>query len=304
MMERRRIAEKRPRQIPRRFRDLLPQAPPPLPLAQPSQPVVIPSVLMQMDQAQAASASGPSLANRVGPRIRRIFTTPLNAFGLSRRYEATQLPSYDPEEEVSLQDLSNIPAIENSMEPKSFYPFPNRTAFLLGDWHWNGGVQKSQAGFCDLIGIIGRPEFKPEDVQNVSWDQINDKLGAGDGEGEWEHEDAGWTRTPVTISVPYQPRRGVPTPPKAGPQNYTVDDFYHRSFVSVIREKVLGLDQCHQFHFEPYELLWQRNKDADPVRVQGELYTSPTFIDAHRELQNSPAEPGCDLPRVIIAMMF
>jgi len=67
---------------------------------------------------------------------------------------------------------------------------------------------------------------------------------------------------------------------------------------------VLGLGHCHQFHFEPHELLWQRNKDTDPVRVQGELYTSPAFIDAHRKLQDSPREPGCDLPRVVIALMF
>ena len=64
-------------------------------------------MLMPMDQAQAASASGPSLANRVGPHIRRIFITLLNAFGLSCQYEATQLPSYDPKEDVSLQDLLN-----------------------------------------------------------------------------------------------------------------------------------------------------------------------------------------------------
>jgi hypothetical protein len=42
----------------------------------------------------------------------------------------------------------------------------------------------------------------------------------------------------------------------------------------------------------------------NPVRVQGELYTSPAFVDAHQELQDSPAEPGCNLPRVIAALMF
>jgi hypothetical protein len=38
--------------------------------------------------------------------------------------------------------------------------------------------------------------------------------------------------------------------------------------------------------------------------VHGELYTSSAFFDAHRELQESPGEPGCNLPKVIIAMMF
>src|ERR1700677_8708 len=32
--------------------------------------------------------------------------------------------------------------------------------------------------------------------------------------------------------------------------------------------------------------------------------TSPAFVDAHQQLQDSPKEPGCDLPRVVIALMF
>ena len=51
-------------------------------------------------------------------------------------------------------------------------------------------------------------------------------------------------------------------------------------------------------------MFWQPENCQPPIRVQGELYTSPVFINAHRELQDSPGEPGCDLPRVIVAMMF
>ena len=83
-----------------------------------------------------------------------------------------------------------------------------------------------------------------------------------------------------------------------------VKDFYHRSLVSVIREKILGLGDSPHFHFEPYELHWKSVNKPNPVRVQSELYTSPAFIDAHQELQDSPAEPGCNLPRVIAALMF
>jgi hypothetical protein len=153
------------------------------------------------------------------------------------------------------------------------------------------------------MNIVDDPEFKLEDVRDVNWDQVN-KLLATDEEGEWLDEDAGWTRTPVTISVPYQPRRGQFSDPEAGPRNYVVDEFYHRSLTSVIREKISGLGDCHLFHTEPHELLWQPVGSQDPIQVQGELYTSPVFVDAHRELQDSPREPGCDLPRVITALMF
>jgi hypothetical protein len=250
------------------------------------------------------TGSSPSLATRIGSEPRRIFQTPHNVFGLSRRYEATELPSFDAEEQMALEDLSDIPVYSNSSEVKSFYPYPNRSAFALGNWHWNGGAQKSQACFRELIDIIGDPEFQSADVRSINWDQINEVLGTEEDTGEWLDEDAGWTHTPVTISVPYQVRRAMPSESGAGPRNYTVEGFRHRNLVSIIREKISGLNENHRFHFEPYELCWQRNIGVDPIRVQGELYTSPAFIDAHRELQDSPGEPGCDLPRVVIALMF
>ncbi|KAI0312742.1 hypothetical protein OF83DRAFT_1165868 [Amylostereum chailletii] len=44
--------------------------------------------------------------------------------------------------------------------------------------------------------------------------------------------------------------------------------------------------------------------DGHDTRVYGELYNSPVFIDAHRELQESDPEPGYTLPCCIVASMF
>ena len=65
-----------------------------------------------------------------------------------------------------------------------------------------------------------------------------------------------------------------------------------------------NLTKESQFHFKPYELLWNRSDCSRPVQVQGGLYTSPAFIEAHRELQVSPQEPGCNLSQVAVAPMF
>ena len=40
------------------------------------------------------------------------------------------------------------------------------------------------------------------------------------------------------------------------------------------------------------------------MRVHGELYSSPVFLEAHCALQASPKEPGCDLPHVVVAIML
>ncbi|KAF8227180.1 hypothetical protein L208DRAFT_1298201 [Tricholoma matsutake] len=57
-------------------------------------------------------------------------------------------------------------------------------------------------------------------------------------------------------------------------------------------------------HFEPYELFWQPTEASKPVKAHGELYTSEAFIEAHCDLQDSPGEPGCDLQRVVVGLMF
>ena len=295
IMERRQWTQ-RNRRLPRRFRDELPQPPQPLPP---------PHIVQAVTSSQREEGISSTLAERLNrTRLHRFFTTPYNAFGLARRFYTKGLPTYDPEENISLQDLSNIDLpTHTSNSSQVFYPYPNHSSFALGDWFWNGGVQKSQATFRQLIDIICDADFRLEDVREVKWDKINKELGIE--EGEWLDEDAGWIRTPVTISVPYQVRRGVPSTPRAGPRNFVVEDFFHKPLVSMVREKISHLKDTHLFHQEPYELLWQpSNAGQEPIRVQGELYNSPAFMDAYRELQDSPGVPGCDLPRVIVALMF
>lgn len=305
MMEHRPWTRRVNRRLPLRFRDVPPQPPPSLPPANTAQLFISSESQPLPSSADEQCDTTPSLPVHIGTRISRIFTSPRNIFGLSRRYHMAERPSYDPEEHVSMRDLSCIKAFANPSysDARIFYPYPNESAFRLGDWFWNGGVQKSQASFDKLMNILSDPGFQLADVRDVKWDQINKDLTVEE-EEEWMDEDAGWISTPFSISVPYQPRRGVPSEPHAGPRDYVVGDFYHRSLVAVIREKLLGLSIDHLFHFEPYELLWQPATDGDHIRVQGELYNSPAFIDAHRELQDSPTEPGCDLPRFIIALMF
>lgn len=290
MMERRPWTQRINRRLPKRFRDELPQPPPPI---------------SEEQNVGIASSPASETTQRTRSTIQHVFTSVKNAFGLFRRYQSTSPPTYDPDDQLTTDDLSNIPSAHGSPTeaPPDFYPYPNRSAFLIGDWFWNGGVNKSQASFNTLMDIIGDPEFNQDDVRDVHWGHVNKELGTEDA-GEWLDEDAGWTSTPVSISVPFQPRRGQPSPMGACARNYSVGEFHHRKLVSVIKEKITGLKATHQFHFEPYELLWHPPHLPEPVHVQGELYSSPAFIDAHRDIQDSPGEPGCDLPRVVAALMY
>jgi hypothetical protein len=185
---------------------------------------------------------------------------------------------------------------------KAFHPYPNRNSFLLGDWYWNHGLQKSQENFRSLLGIVGAPDFNPQDVREARWAAIDKELARNhfdDDAHEWKDEDAGWKRTPIAIDIPFHHRMKNP-----GTQRKVVFDLYHRSIVSVIRERLTNPTYDAKFHYEPYEYLWKPTEDSDEVRVYGELYTSPAFHDAHRDLQASPHEPGCARPRVVVSLMF
>ena len=259
----------------------------------------------------------PDYPESIRAHISQPFRTLRNIFGLSRQYLSDKVPSHDPEEHLSLEDLfDEPPTMDYKMADRPdgdcnpFFPYPNRSSYRLGDWYWNGGAQKSHKSFKELVSIIGDPEFRPEDIRRTKWREIDAELGANDADGngkvgeedekaEWLDEDAGWTKNPITISVPF-PRNAT----NPGPKNFVAGDLYYRPLVSVIREKITNPQDMPNFHYEPFELLWKPNDAGSDQRVQGELYTSPAFLDAHRDLQESPGEPGCRLPRVVVAMMF
>jgi hypothetical protein len=187
-----------------------------------------------------------------------------------------------------------------STEPPVYGPYPNKSSFQLGEWFWNHGIQKSQASFQELVSIVGDRDFRPEHIQDTNWRKINNQLARG-GEMEWVDEDAEWSTSSVTISTPFHRLTSHP-----GPQSYTVAKFHHRSLVAIIQNKLRNTKHGPHFHYDPYELLWQphNNNQQQPMHVHGELYTSTAFREAHQALQNSPPEPGCNLPRVIVALMF
>jgi Plavaka transposase len=250
-----------------------------------------------------------TLTSSVVSRVRKILNSTRNIFGLFRQYNATQFPKHDPVNTVTSDDLLDTsPDASSSLPANSYSPYPNQSSFLLGEWYWNDGVTKSQSSFKNLLKIIGHPEFRPEDVAGTNWRRIDAQLGGtrgdnNDGGDGWEDEDdgnvSGWVETPIKIKVPFHRNTLQP-----GQEEFVAGKLHHRKLVSVIREKILRPSSHPHLHFEPYKLFWQPNSSAEPVRVHGELYTSDAFIDAHNDLQESPGEPGCDLPRVIVGLMF
>ena len=269
--------------LPVHFRDEQPQAQAALPPPE----TLIPEVL---DPKPTQPISGTTM------KIRKLLTSPRNVFGLFRQYRAERFPTHDPEVEQQHTALSEVASDHKELPVGGaiFGPYPNKSTFLLGEWYWNDGMQKTKAGFKRLVDIICRRDFRPEDIQGVPWDALNEQLGgseaAGDMEDTWYDEpDAGWTATPISLPIPIHRLAKSP-----GVQEYHFPPFHHRSIVLILKEKMNNIDEFHHFHLEPYELWWQKG-DVASVRVQGELYTSPAFLEAHKEIQALPRAPRCTL---------
>ena len=172
------------------------------------------------------------------PRALHFFTMLANSFGLSRRYYGDRLPTHNPEDATTLQHLTLMPSVVDNHDSAGhladstlFYPYPNRSSYLLGDWYWNGGIQKSKESFRNLIKIVGTPEFQPGDVNTMRWDFINAQLRAGaeeTGLGQ-SFEGASWTKTTVIIRVLFHKQTAKP-----GVYDYHVGNMYHHKLISII----------------------------------------------------------------------
>lgn len=202
---------------------------------------------------------------------------------------------HDPDEGLPLLHFSDI-----SQQTTPYSPYPNKSSFLLGEWFWQNGAQKSVKDFNALLHVLKDPDFSLDDIQETQWNSLNKQLGnSNECEAPWSSDvDAGWIEESISLTVPFHKRLANP-----GNKVFEAGTFHRRSIVSVIRERLAGADG-HHFHYEPYELHWQPRLEESPIRVFGELYTSPEFHRVHQDLQNSPPEPGCDKPRVVVGLMF
>jgi hypothetical protein len=219
LLERKRLISRADRRLPLRYRDLLPEPPcpvSPLPVSPSVLTAQTASPIQELHDAHATSSQTTE---------RGVFRSLRNAFNLFRQYTSFTGPSHDPEANITEEDLSDIVDLyESTHSPHpspSYGPYPNHNAFLLGEWYWNGGVQKSQSSFKDLLQIVGDPNFKPSDVRNVNWKDVDTKLTQDD----CIEDDMNWTRTPVTILVPAQHHRKSAS--QSIPQDFVIGDFYH-----------------------------------------------------------------------------
>jgi hypothetical protein len=234
---------------------------------------------------RTALAVEPDEANeqsRLG-LYRLVKTTAPSEFGLYKRFQSPEEQPYDPDAAIKPKDFCDFtPAMEDASKPENFHPFPNRNAFLLGEWRSSDGDGKSREGFARLLDIISSETWDPKDVQGLNWKKIDSALAGptvlDDGDESWADESS-WKTSTVTINVPFNTKCETP-----GPHPFQVQ-FRHRPIIPMIRDKLMNQRPSDQFHFLPFETRWCPGEGKDDVKVYGELYSSPAFLQAFNALQ-------------------
>jgi hypothetical protein len=263
-----------------------------------------------------ASASAPLLNVEL-----EVYLTTANTFGLIREYHG-RLPFRDPEDDVALSELTNIPAsrsapsvpasevvslrsvdkadvsrVPTTITPEMYFPYENHSTALLHTWYWRDS-RKSKEDLDYLVKkVLQNEEFNSKDVKHTGLAAVNIKPSEHDLPSVNDIFKAadGWRQRSVPIDVPFG-KRGPPA-------TYMVRDLYYWSPLEIMRT-ICESDAVSRFHFDPYLLFWQPSDGTPQQEVQGEFYTSREFMEAHEDLLKSAQEPGCTLPRAIVALLI
>ncbi|KAJ7085928.1 hypothetical protein C8R44DRAFT_651073 [Mycena epipterygia] len=242
-----------------------------------------------------------------------------NSFGLYREYPS--IPTHNPEKHANSTALSNIPppvgladSIDTRLAPttssmapastaesaSSFSPFKNSSIFGLMNWMWTGSAMKSIAEMDKLVSFLKSDQFTKEDLDgfNVAAEttKFDDFL---DGKKPLGFDVNGWREVSVDIQVPDGKKHtsfdDIPV--------FSVPGLHFRPLTEVVKG-VLQDQSSRFFHYTPFKHFWEPTGAAGPERVYDEIYSSDAFIAVHHKIQNQPAEPGCTLERVVLALMF
>ena len=275
----------RTRRMPARFRDVLPE--PALPV--PADPALLP------------------LIPRVVLHVFDSFRTTFNIFGIAREYR--HRPSQDPDAFLTLDELSNQPSTVNEQEVAPAFPIPpvppwpwkSMSVWRLMGWMLSGSNQKSAAEVSRLANtVITAEDFCPTDL--IGFNASTELKHFDDSENDMHPENPfrkdGWLESSVTISVPTRDKN-----PAGNGQDFTIPNFFHRNLTAVVRA-AFSHPSSKLFHFTPFKRIWKRPSSGVEERIYDELYTSDTWIQAHNDIQKQRRTDGCNLERVIAAMMF
>ncbi|KAJ3524296.1 hypothetical protein NMY22_g11058 [Coprinellus aureogranulatus] len=268
--------------------------------------------LTSSDSATETAVSPSEVLRRTILDDRSWKTTAPNRFGLFKKYWTIETRPHDPDSYITAEDLQEEEDADDSgssggtsAATVNLFPFPNWSSFRLGEWYWADSQEKGRESFLSLLDILTSDDFDTKDLLEGNWNRINDILAASEFERgsqgvDWIDDGTSWLTTEVHLEVPFNG-----TSLRPGVHIYGIPGFRYRPLVPMITERLKDIARGDHFHIVPSELRWTPPTGGPDVRIYGELYNSPAYLEAYKEVQSLPPEPEeSSLPRYIVALMF
>ncbi|KAG8919545.1 hypothetical protein FRC01_001237 [Tulasnella sp. 417] len=269
------------------------------------------------DPSSPSSTDSASAPRTNLPRIRLLmpkWVTSTNRFGLYREYRAAPGPSHIPDETASFNDFvlpktSSRPTVPVSSKAEvdkalldAVHPFPNLTSFWFRKHHLDEATN-SKSAMSKFQKLLLHPRFKATDVEEYNIKRTDSIIVNSTDirtQSPLQVSTSGeWTETSVRIDVPLSTKESqLPALP------IQISGLHYRKLTTVIKTSLSNPSTMKKVHLEPYRSFWKQPGTGATERVFDEVYTSDAMLEAHDALQRQPREPGCDLERVVLALLF
>jgi hypothetical protein len=248
-----------------------------------------------------------------------LYSTAPNYFGTFRQY--FECIKNLPDTITSLSSLTtrttrHVDKGDTQAMENDFGPCKNISVFaMLYHWIVLGG-KKTHKSLQDLQSLLTWDRFNTSDIAAANLSGITNSLAVPLGSRSEDFASGtstGWTEHEVRIAIPFPKERNFdphaapsndphPYIPETAPNVFSVPGLHIRSLKAVIYE-ALAQPATAAFHWTPFKHCWKPSDEPQPQQVYDELYSSPTWLEAHDFIQNLSI-PGCNLPRAVAGLMF
>ncbi|KAF8754162.1 hypothetical protein RHS01_06490 [Rhizoctonia solani] len=167
----------------------------------------------------------------------------------------------------------------------------------------------SRESLCN--DVIGQPGFCPQDVVGYNFRALDRKL--AESEHTWNTlcpPSKGWKNVSIQLEIPPLRQTKARTQADKGmavPRHYLTVNGLRAQRLTDIVYKAFSQNNPRSFHYTPYKALWKPldSGSRPAMQVFDEIYSSPSMLNAHREVQRLKiADSGCTRPRCVAYMMF
>jgi hypothetical protein len=303
--------------LPKRYRDELPPAPPPI--------FNDPEPEIDVDEPI------PTFTEET-PQNSYEYRTEPDSYGVLREYSQGK-PSITPDEHYSLMDVVESPylALDPSdsqsrishftsplqrlcsaatstvqIEDNSlaiYSPFRNMSIFRVMSWFYSSSGVKSLSELNSLVkDVILAPDFKTEDFIGFNAKKehkLMDSYRNSSTEPSTFTFDDSWIKGSVEIPLPCD---GVEQSEAEAPR--FIVEVYYRKLLDVIKA-ALAEPSAEQFHTSPFRAFWQPGPDEAEERIYSEIYTGERWNEEFAKIHEANQQgPHRNLEALLVALMI